>query len=102
MSTSATPAAAAAVTNPLRSECPEKRARVDASTGTRTLDRPQQPRGPELTPDERTLFCAVQHPSEGSTLESPSSNWPDRTSPPRPSLVTIVKADPRGGGRFGT
>ena len=56
--------------------------------------------GPELTPDERTLFCAVQHPGEGSTLESPSSTWPDRTSTPRPSLVTIAKR--RGGGRIGT
>jgi hypothetical protein len=43
--------------------------------------------GPELTPDERTLFCAVQHPGEGSTVERPSSSWPDRSSPPRPSLI---------------
>ncbi|HEX6257076.1 MAG TPA: PhoX family phosphatase [Euzebyales bacterium] len=58
--------------------------------------------GPELTPDEQTLFCAVQHPGEGSTAASPSSTWPDRRSPPRPSLVTVVKADPRGGVRIGT
>jgi secreted PhoX family phosphatase len=58
--------------------------------------------GPELTPDEQTLFCSVQHPGEGSTVASSSSTWPDRTSPPRPSLTTIVKADPRGGIRIGT
>lgn len=58
--------------------------------------------GPELTPDEQTLFCAVQHPGEGSTVENPSSTWPDETSPPRPSLITVVKADRRGGVRIGT
>ena len=55
--------------------------------------------GPELTPDERTLFCAVQHPGEGSTADNPSSDWPDRAGLPRPSLVTIAKQNT---GRIGS
>ena len=57
--------------------------------------------GPELSPDERTLFCAVQHPGEGSTFEAPTSTWPDRDNPPRPSMVTITKTSRRGGLRIG-
>jgi secreted PhoX family phosphatase len=45
--------------------------------------------GPWLTPDETTLFLAVQHPGEGSTPEKPSSRWPDRKGEPRPSVVAI-------------
>jgi secreted PhoX family phosphatase len=41
--------------------------------------------GPELTPDQRTLFCAVQHPGENY-----ASTWPDGPgSPPRPSVIAI-------------
>ena len=57
--------------------------------------------GPELTPDNGTLFCAVQHPGEDGTLENPVSNWPDGDQPPRPSVVSIVKAAP-GDPRIGS
>lgn len=50
--------------------------------------------GPEFTPDFTTLFCAIQHPGEGSTLERPTSTWPDGTAPPRPSVIAIVKTTP--------
>ncbi len=52
--------------------------------------------GPEFTPDDSTLFCAIQHPGEarGSTFESPASTWPDGTTPPRPSVVAVVRTAP--------
>ncbi len=43
--------------------------------------------GPEFTPDNRTLFVAIQHPGEGGTLAKPMSTWPDGQPVPRPAVV---------------
>lgn len=52
--------------------------------------------GPEFTPDQRTVFCAVQHPGEGF-----ASRWPDfNGNPPRPSVITEFSA--RGDKRIGS
>ena len=53
--------------------------------------------GPSWTPDEHTMFLAVQHPGEANgvrtgSLNAPSgSNWPGGrlNAPPRPGVVSI-------------
>ncbi|MGH2554703.1 MAG: PhoX family protein, partial [Actinomycetota bacterium] len=58
--------------------------------------------GPCITPDQQTLFCAVQHPGEvvGATPDDPASRWPDGDQP-RPSLVNVFKTG-RGPRRIGS
>jgi len=48
--------------------------------------------GPEFTPDNETLFIAVQHPAStpGSTIDNPSSRWPDGDIP-RSSVIAVTK-----------
>jgi secreted PhoX family phosphatase len=47
--------------------------------------------GPELTPNNETLFVSIQHPGEGGTFASPVSHFPDGNDTPRPSVVAITK-----------
>lgn len=57
---------------------------------------------PAFTPDGRSLFLAVQHPSEeASRLEDIVTSWPsaERGAPPRPSVIVITRDD---GGVVGT
>ena len=60
--------------------------------------------GPLITRDAKSVFVAVQHPGEttGSTVETPSSTWPDRRRDkpfPRPSVAVVYRTD---GGRVGS
>ena len=61
--------------------------------------------GPFFTPDDTSLFLAVQHPGESEdekspgTFENPATRWPDFKDgvPPRPALMVVTK---RGGGKI--
>jgi hypothetical protein len=56
----------------------------------------------EMTPDDGTLFASIQHPGEGSSIGSETSDWPDfNLNPPRPAVVATVKAG-RGGEYIGS
>jgi secreted PhoX family phosphatase len=48
--------------------------------------------GPTFTPDNRTFFCAIQHPGEGGGLTPPTSTWPTG-SVPRPAVVAVWRTD---------
>ncbi|MCV2487813.1 PhoX family phosphatase [Geodermatophilus sp. YIM 151500] len=65
-----------------------------------TVPRGAECSGPLITPDARSVFVSVQHPGEtdGSTLESPSSVWPDGGYP-RPGVAVVHRED---GGRIGS
>ena len=66
--------------------------------------------GPTFTPDDQSLFVAIQHPGDGgddwepfarpSYYEDPSTRWPDFKDgvPVRPAVVAITK---QGGGKIG-
>jgi secreted PhoX family phosphatase len=58
--------------------------------------------GPAFTPDNRTFFCAIQHPglTDKATYEQPGSRWPDNRPdmPPRPSVIAVYRED---GGKVG-
>lgn len=51
--------------------------------------------GPAFTPDNTTLFLAIQHPGQGSTYDRPSTRWPDFKDnvPPRPGVIAIRRND---------
>ena len=55
--------------------------------------------GLEFAPDDKTLFCAIQHPGEGGGYPNKVSNWPDRGAIPRPSLIAVRHPDGRKIGR---
>ncbi|WP_073262508.1 alkaline phosphatase PhoX [Cryptosporangium aurantiacum] len=57
--------------------------------------------GPFITPDQKSVFIAVQHPGEleGATLDTPKSVWPDGQYA-RPAVVVTWR--PKGDQRIGS
>jgi len=55
--------------------------------------------GPEFSNDGNTFFCAIQHPGEGGGVPNTKSNWPDRASYTRPSVVAVRRKDGRSIGK---
>jgi secreted PhoX family phosphatase len=49
--------------------------------------------GPEFSDDDRTLFCAIQHPGEEGGVPNTLSNWPDRHGVALPSVITVRHED---------
>ncbi len=51
--------------------------------------------GPELTPDQKTLFLCIQHPADGSDFAKPSTRWPHfkKSTPPLPTLIALSRKD---------
>ena len=51
--------------------------------------------GPFFTPNDKNLFCSIQHPGGKSTFENPLTRWPDFDDkmPPRPAVVVVTKND---------
>ena len=47
---------------------------------------------PCFTPDQKTMFCSVQHPGGDSSFDRPSTRWPDFDPqlPPRPAVIAIT------------
>ncbi len=47
---------------------------------------------PCFTPDQKTMFCSVQHPGEGTGFDRPSTRWPDFDDnlPPRAAVVAVT------------
>ncbi len=59
--------------------------------------------GPELTPDNTSMFGAIQHPGEGGTFGGQQTSlWPDGRDTPRPSVIAVVKAARAGSPIIGT
>ena len=49
--------------------------------------------GLAMTPEDRSLFAAIQHPGESSeSFDALTSRWPDGDFP-KPSVVVVTKAD---------
>ncbi|MCC2606959.1 PhoX family protein [Planctobacterium marinum] len=49
--------------------------------------------GPCFTPDNRSFFCAIQHPGGDSNFDQPDTRWPDYAAelPPRPALIVVTQ-----------
>lgn len=53
--------------------------------------------GPEFTPDNTSLFVALQHPGDGDDAgyDTPSTAWPNGSIPARPAVVVVQAEDGR-------